>query len=212
MRPPCPGAPLLPLCFLQLRDSYLRTRLLLPLQSSSPSFPELVLPGEVGELRGSGSPAPRGDLEGGSWHSETHLKTKWALTNSGKVCGRCRRVSTTCLVGTGEEVTQPLGWRSQQGAADQCTQSDWCLAGACFCSLTSFTPGIRCWRWEKTSWHLALLLHHPIATAGCFKPVWSLAWLKVETGTDVFVVCRSCTFWGWRGPPQSELVPSVAPS
>lgn len=103
------------------------------------------------------------------------------------------------------------GWRSQQGAADQCTQSDWCLAGACFCSLTSFTPGIRCWRWEKTSWHLALLLHHPIATAGCFKPVWSLAWLKVEAGTDVFVVCRSCTFWGWRGPPQSELVPSVAP-
>lgn len=34
----------------------------------------------------------------------------------------------------------------------------------------------------------------------CFRPVWCLAWLEVEAGTDVFVVLRSCSGGGGVPP------------
>lgn len=99
MRPPCPGAPLLPQCFC--------SHVPLTSEMSSPSSVELILPGEVGELRGSSSPAPRGDPEG----FMAPIKDKLGSHN---LWEGVWEVQATCLVGTGEEVTQPLDWRSQQ--------------------------------------------------------------------------------------------------
>lgn len=36
----------------------------------------------------------------------------------------------------------------------------------------------------------------------CFNPVWSLAWLKVETGTDVFVGAQKLHILEVEGSPQ----------
>lgn len=122
-------------------------------------------------------------------------------------------VVPTSLVGTEEEVA--LGWRSQQGAADQCavrlvlTRSLFLFPDMIYSRNQMLKMGKDLVEIGEDFLAPCSALAPPYCD--CFNPVGSLAWLEVEAGTDVFVGAQKLHVLGVEGPPRSVLVPSVAP-
>lgn len=215
MRPPLLRVSPVTLCFLISGHvfPFLCTALPFPLHSSSlsstqlfpssadlfPSSAEPILPGEVGELRGNSSPAPGGDPEGvmaltdpfkdklgshklwgGVWEVQASLNSLfggvWGGSDSGLEIP-AGSVCTVRLVLSRSLFLFPEIIYSRNQMLE--VGKDLVEIGKDFLAPCSALAPPHC---------------------DCFRPVWCLAWLEVEAGTDVFVVLRSCSGGGGVPP------------